>query len=187
MIKVTCFSFYATKNITTGEGGMVVTSNSKYAERIRRLSLHGISKDAWNRYSQEGSWFYEVVEAGYKYNMSDILAAIGKEQIKKAEYMLDKRTKIAESYSKALKNVKGVSIPQNPQTNKHAWHLYVIIIDLNQLTIDRDQFINKLKQYNIGSSVHFIPLHRHPYYKNTYNYSPKEFPNSEYIYKWKFS
>ena len=97
--------------------------------------------------------------------------------------MFDKRTKIAESYSKALKNVKGVSIPQNPQTNKHAWHLYVIIIDLNQLTIDRNQFINKLKQYNIGSSVHFIPLHRHPYYKNTYNYSPKEFPNSEYIYK----
>ena len=179
---ITCFSFYATKNITTGEGGMAVTSNPVYAQKIRLLSLHGINADAWNRYGEKGSWFYEVTDAGFKYNMSDILAAIGTVQMTKAESMLRKRTAIAEIYSNELANIPSITLPKSNVENKHSWHLYVIQIKPDQLKINRKEFIDKLKEYNIGTSVHFIPLHRHPYYKNKFGYSPKEFPNSEYIY-----
>ena len=180
---ITCFSFYATKNITTGEGGMAVTSNPQYAETIRKLSLHGITIDAWNRYAKKGSWFYEVSDAGFKYNMSDILASIGIVQIKKAELMLQKRTNIAKIYTNQLSNISAINLPITKPENRNAWHLYVIQIKTEKLKINRDAFIDKLKEYNIGTSVHFIPLHRHPYYKNKFGYSPKEFPNSESIYK----
>lgn len=179
---ITCFSFYATKNITTGEGGMAVTANPLYAEKIRKLSLHGINVDAWNRYGTKGSWFYEVSDAGYKYNMSDILASIGTIQMKKAEMMLEKRTHIANTYTNKLSNISSINLPKSNIENRHAWHLYVIQIKPEQLNINREQFIDKLKDYNIGSSVHFIPLHRHPYYQSKFRYSPKEFPNSESIY-----
>ncbi len=179
---ITCFSFYATKNITTGEGGMAVTSNPVYAQKIRKLSLHGINVDAWNRYGEKGSWFYEVTEAGFKYNMSDILAAIGTIQMTKAESMLKKRTTIAKTYSNQLSNIPSITLPESNVSNRHSWHLYVIRINTDQLNIDRDQFIKNLKEYNIGTSVHFIPLHRHPFYKSTFGYSSKEFPNSESIY-----
>ena len=180
---ITCFSFYATKNITTGEGGMAVTANPVYAEKIRKLSLHGINVDAWNRYGKKGSWFYEVLDAGYKYNMSDILASIGTVQMRKAESMLEKRTHIANTYTNELSNIPSINLPKSNIENRHAWHLYVIQIKQEQLNINREQFIHKLKEYNIGSSVHFIPLHRHPYYQSKFGYSPKEFPNSEFIYK----
>ena len=179
---ITCFSFYATKNITTGEGGMAVTTNPVYAEKIRKLSLHGINMDAWNRYAKKGSWFYEVSDAGYKYNMSDILASIGITQMKKAEMMLKKRTDIANTYTNELSNIHSITIPRTNIENRHAWHLYVIQIKQDELNINREQFIDKLKEYNIGASVHFIPLHRHPYYQNKFRYSPKDFPNSESIY-----
>ena len=179
---ITCFSFYATKNITTGEGGMAVTSNPVYAEKIRLLSLHGINSDAWNRYGEKGSWFYEVTHAGFKYNMSDILAAIGTVQMTKAESMLQKRTAIAEIYSNELSAIPSITLPKSNIGNKHSWHLYVIQIKPDQLKINRKEFIDKLKEYNIGTSVHFIPLHRHPYYKNKFGYSLNEFPNSENIY-----
>ena len=179
---ITCFSFYATKNITTGEGGMAVTANPLYAEKIRKLSLHGINVDAWNRYGKKGSWFYEVSDAGYKYNMSDILASIGIIQMKKVELMLKKRTDIANTYTNELSNIPSITLPRPNIENRHAWHLYVIQIKQDQLNINREQFIHKLKEYNIGSSVHFIPLHRHPYYQNKFRYSPKDFPNSESIY-----
>ena len=130
----------------------------------------------------KGSWFYEVTDAGFKYNMSDILAAIGTVQMTKAESMLRKRTAIAEIYSNELANIPSITLPKSNVENKHSWHLYVIQIKPEQLKINRKEFIDKLKEYNIGTSVHFIPLHRHPYYKNKFGYSPKEFPNSEYIY-----
>jgi len=180
---ITCFSFYATKNITTGEGGMAVTSNPEYAETIRKLSLHGITIDAWNRYAKKGSWFYEVSDAGFKYNMSDILASIGTVQIKKAELMLQKRTNIAKTYTDQFSNISAINLPITKPENRNAWHLYVIQIKPEQLKINRETFIDKLKEYNIGTSVHFIPLHRHPYYKNKFGYSFKEFPNSESIYR----
>ena len=179
---ITCFSFYATKNITTGEGGMAVTANPVYAEKIRKLSLHGINVDAWNRYGEKGSWFYEVIDAGFKYNMSDILASIGTIQMTKVESMLEKRTNIAKIYSDNLTNIPSITLPKSNKENRHSWHLYVIQIDTNYLNIGRDEFITKLKEYNIGTSVHFIPLHRHPYYKNNFGYSHKEFPNAETIY-----
>ncbi len=179
---ITCFSFYATKNITTGEGGMAVTANPVYAQKIRKLSLHGINVDAWNRYGEKGSWFYEVTDAGFKYNMSDILASIGTIQMAKAESMLKKRTHIAKTYSENLTNIPSIILPNSNKENRHSWHLYVIQIDPKYLNIGRDEFITKLKEYNIGTSVHFIPLHRHPYYKNKFGYSPKEFQNSETIY-----
>ena len=180
---ITCFSFYATKNITTGEGGMAVTSNPEYAETIRKLSLHGITIDAWNRYAKKGSWFYEVSDAGFKYNMSDILASIGTVQIKKAELMLQKRTNIAKTYTDQFSNISAINLPITKPENRNAWHLYVIQIKPEQLKINRETFIDKLKEYNIGTSVNFIPLHRHPYYKNKFGYSFKEFPNSESIYR----
>ena len=180
---ITCFSFYATKNITTGEGGMAVTSNHEYAETIRKLSLHGISTDAWNRYSNAGSWFYEVTDAGYKYNMSDILASIGCVQIKKAETFLDKRTEIAKIYTKELKDLDAIFLPKSSTHIKHSWHLFVIMLNTNKLTINRNHFIEELKNLNIGSSVHFIPMHRHKYYQNTFNYKSVDFPNSEWVYQ----
>lgn len=172
----TCFSFYATKTLTTGEGGMICTNNDQWAERCRVMALHGISKDAWKRYTAEGSWYYEIIAPGYKYNMTDIAAAMGIAQLQKAKTMWERRRTIARQYNEAFGNVAQLQIPHDSPDRQHAWHLYMLRLNLDQLRIDRAQFIDELKQRNIGASVHFIPLHLHPYYRETYNYKPGDFP-----------
>ncbi|HEB02287.1 MAG TPA: UDP-4-amino-4,6-dideoxy-N-acetyl-beta-L-altrosamine transaminase [Nitrospirae bacterium] len=180
---ITCFSFYATKNITTGEGGMAVTDNEEYAERMRVMSLHGISRDAWKRYSDEGNWYYEIIAPGYKYNMTDIAAAVGLAQLKRADEFRTRREEIASAYSKAFRDVKELQSPGVSEDMLHSWHLYPLRLNLDMLSIDRAEFIEHLKERSIGTSVHFIPLHIHPYYKETYGYVPEDFPVAYGEYK----
>ena len=175
---LTCFSFYATKTITTGEGGMVTTDNEEYAARVRLMSLHGISHDAWKRYTAEGSWYYEIVEPGYKYNLTDIGAAIGINQLKKCDRFWQARRKIAAVYDQELAKVPEIRTPVTQPWLQHAWHLYVIQLQLEALQINRAEFIEALKKDGIGTSVHFIPLHLHPYYRDTFGYKPGDFPNA---------
>jgi len=179
---VTCFSFYVTKPIATGEGGMAVTDNPEWAEQMRVMSLHGISKDAWNRYSSEGSWYYEVIRPGYKYNMTDIAAAIGLEQLKKCDRFWEQRARIAAAYSDGFAAVPEIQRPVCAAYSQHAWHLYVIQLETERLRINRAEFITALKDQGIGTSVHFIPLHLHPYYRDTFGYKPDDFPNATAAY-----
>lgn len=180
---ITCFSFYVTKTITTGEGGMATTSNPEWADRMRMMSLHGISKDAWNRYSSEGSWYYEVAFPGFKYNMTDIAAAIGIEQLKKCNRFWEARRRVAAAYDEGFAELPELRTPVCGTDLQHAWHLYVIQLDLERLTINRSQFIAELKKQNIGTSVHFIPLHLHPYYQKTFGYTPGDFPNASAVFE----
>ncbi|CAB3290128.1 UDP-4-amino-4, 6-dideoxy-N-acetyl-beta-L-altrosamine transaminase [Methanocaldococcus lauensis] len=179
----TSFSFYATKNITTGEGGMVTTDREEIAEKIKILRLHGISRDAWKRYSSEGSWYYEIIECGYKYNMTDIQAAIGIHQLKKVEIMRKRREEIAKIYNDEFENISELIIPITKKHVKHAWHLYPLLLDTDKIRINRNKFIEELKKQNIGTSVHFIPLHLHPFYKRTFGYKKGDFPNAEWVYE----
>ncbi len=174
----TCFSFYATKTITTGEGGMLCTNDEAWAERCRIMALHGISKDAWKRYTAEGSWYYEIIAPGYKYNMTDIAAAMGLVQLRKAEAMSARRLHIAERYHAVFGPSAALEIPADRADCRHAWHLYMLRLHLDQLRIDRAAFVGELKARNIGTSVHFIPLHLHPYYRDLYHFEPEDFPVS---------
>jgi perosamine synthetase len=162
---------------------MVTTENDEWTERIKILRLHGISKDAWKRYSNEGSWYYEVTEAGYKYNMTDIQAALGLAQLKKVEWMWERRKYIAESYTEAFKDSDIIIPPHVKPDRVSAWHLYVIKLNLEALNIDRAGFIEELNSRGIGTSVHFIPLHRHPFYRDTFGYESVDFPQAEWIYE----
>jgi dTDP-4-amino-4,6-dideoxygalactose transaminase len=171
-----CFSFYATKSITTGEGGMITTGDDALAERCRIMALHGISKDAWKRYTAAGSWYYEIVAPGFKYNMTDVAASMGLAQLAKAEGMWRRRKEIAGCYSEAFGNAPELQIPHDRPDCQHAWHLYMLRLNLECLVIDRAQFVEELKRRNIGTSVHFIPLHLHPYYRDTYGYQPEDLP-----------
>ena len=180
---MTAFSFYATKTLTTGEGGMLTTTNPNYAERIAMMALHGINRDAWKRYGAEGSWYYEVLQAGYKYNMSDLAAAIGLHQLARSEWLLERRRVIAQRYTEAFSQLPEVATPPNPTHVEHAWHLYILRLRLEYLTITRDAFILALKQAQIGTSVHFIPLHLHPYYRDTYHLAANDFPSALYAYQ----
>jgi perosamine synthetase len=180
---ITCFSFYATKTLTTGEGGMATTENDEWANKMKILRLHGISKDAWKRYTNEGSWYYEVVDAGYKYNMTDIQAALGLAQLRKVEKMREIRREIARRYTSAFNSFYEINTPYLEDSIESAWHLYVIKLNLEMLKIGRNQFIEELKNRGIISSVHFIPLYRHPYYKATFDYNLNEFTASEWIYE----
>jgi dTDP-4-amino-4,6-dideoxygalactose transaminase len=180
---LTCFSFYATKTITTGEGGMVCTGNDGWADRCRIMALHGISKDAWKRYTAEGSWFYEIIAPGFKYNMTDVAAAMGLAQLRKSERMLDRRRSIARQYDAAFGELPELETPPDRPDCDHAWHLYMLRLKLDRLNIDRAGFVKELKLRNIGISVHFIPLHIHPYYRETYGLRPEDFPiaHREYL------
>jgi dTDP-4-amino-4,6-dideoxygalactose transaminase len=180
---ITCFSFYATKSLTTGEGGMATSENDEWADKMRILRLHGISKDAWKRYTNEGSWYYEVVDAGYKYNMTDIQAALGIAQMKKIEWMRERRKEIALRYTEAFEAFDEVTTPYVKAERESTWHLYVLKLNLGMLKIERNHFIEELKKRGIMTSVHFIPLYRHPYYKSTYKYNLRDFPVSESIYE----
>ena len=173
---VTCFSFYATKTITTGEGGMICTENEALAERCRIMALHGISKDAWKRYTAEGSWYYEIIAPGYKYNMTDVAAAMGIAQLRKARKMYERRKEIAQAYTRAFSQIGELQIPGDRADAQHAWHLYMLRLNLDRLRINRAGFMEELKKRNIGASVHFIPLHVHPYYRDTFGYRPEDLP-----------
>jgi len=171
-----CFSFYATKTLATGEGGMITTDSERWADRFRMMSLHGISKDAWKRYTAQGSWRYEILAPGYKYNMTDLAAALGLAQLRKVESMRQRREEIAVRYNDAFGGEPALHVPHVQQGVQHAWHLYMLRLNVDCLTIDRDAFIVELKKRQIGTSVHFIPLHLHPYYEATYGYMPTDFP-----------
>jgi perosamine synthetase len=180
----TCFSFYATKSLATGEGGMLCTDNEAWADRCRVMSLHGISKDAWKRYTAEGSWYYEIVAPGFKYNMTDVAAAMGRAQLRKVERMWSRRCEIAHRYRAAFESRPELQVPVDaPADGQHAWHLYMLRLNLGRLRIDRAQFISELKARNIGASVHFIPLHLHPYYCDTYGFKPEDFPVAYHEYQ----
>jgi dTDP-4-amino-4,6-dideoxygalactose transaminase len=172
---LTAFSFYATKNLTTGEGGML-TGKAEYVERARLYSLHGMNRDAWKRYTAAGSWFYEVVAPGYKYNMNDIQAALGLVQLQRLAAMQERRYALVERYHAAFAGVAALQPPTARPNIQHAWHLYILRLNLDELTIDRARFIDELKARNIGTSVHFIPVHLHPYYRERYQFAPEAFP-----------
>jgi len=179
---ITVFSFYANKTMTTGEGGMVVTRDPELARRIRLMRLHGISQDAFNRYvSRTPAWYYEVVEAGFKYNLTDIASAIGIEQLRKIDRFLQRRGQLAHRYDETLAGLPLLLPPRPDFGSTHAWHLYVVRLT-PQAPLSRDELINQLSQRGIGTSVHFIPLHRQPYWRDTCNLSPSQFPVAEASY-----
>lgn len=162
--KAAVFSFYATKNLTTGEGGMVTTHDPDLAESLKILCLHGISKDAWNRYSDRGSWYYEVLSPGFKYNLTDIQSAIGIHQARKLEGFTRTRTEFANVYNRAFENAPELKTPPDKENCRHAWHLYSLRLNLDTLDINRDEFIDELAKRGVGTSVHFIPIPLHPAY-----------------------
>ena len=179
---VTAFSFYATKNLTTGEGGAAVTDDPDLAARIERLALHGMSHDAWKRYGESGSWYYEVVEAGWKYNLSDVLAAIGLAQAERFPEMQQRRAAHAARYARGLAGVAEIRPPSARPGATHAWHLYPIALELERLTCDRARFIQELRAENIGTSVHFIPIHHHPHFRTALRVAPGAFPVADDAY-----
>ncbi len=177
------FSFYATKNLATGEGGMVTCHDEELHRRMRTLCLHGISKDAWNRYTERGRWFYEVVECGFKYNLSDIQSAIGIEQLRKQEKLLQIRERYAQYYRDRFADMEELETPQPPPTgSRHAWHLFVLKLNLDMLSTTRDEFIEDLRQLGVGASVHFIPIPKHPCYAEHAGLSSRLCPKTMALY-----
>ncbi len=174
---VTCFSFYATKTLSTGEGGMATTNHADYAKSMKINRLHGISRDAWDRYTTKGAWYYEIVDNGNKYNTTDINAALGLVQLRKQEILRDKRANIARRYTDAFKGNASIILPHIKEDRTTSWHLYVIKIP------NRDEVIEKLKERGIGSSVHFIPIHKHPYYRETYGYQDADYPVANRVFE----
>jgi dTDP-4-amino-4,6-dideoxygalactose transaminase len=176
-----CFSFYVTKNIVTGEGGMVVTSNEEYADKIKVLALHGLSKDAWSRFSDEGFKHYQVIYSGYKYNMMDIQAAIGIHQLPRVEAYRRRREEIWNRYDEAFRDLPvRLPAPVEPGT-RHAYHLYTLLLDTERAGITRDGFMDEMTGRNIGVGVHYIALHLHPYFQEALGYRNGDFPNAEWI------
>lgn len=177
--EMTAFSFYATKTITTGEGGMLTTDDDGYAERARTMRLHGIGGDAWKRYSKAGSWFYEVHHAGYKLNLPDILAAVGVAQLQKVDLFWKQRCQVAARYLEKFSEVEELELPPaGSKGSEHSWHLFILRLKTDGINLNRDQFIAELKALGIGTSVHFIPLHFHPYYIQEYGYKSSDFPHA---------
>jgi perosamine synthetase len=170
---VTCFSFYANKTITTGEGGMAVTDDEQLASRMRQMSLHGLSHDAWKRYSGNSAWDYRIVAAGFKYNMTDVAAALGIGQLNRAEEMRREREEIASFYRESLGDIASLDLPPGPDDRLHSWHLFPIRIQLDKLTVDRGQFIDEIRSRGVGCSVHWRPLHLHPYYAESFGWRPE--------------
>jgi dTDP-4-amino-4,6-dideoxygalactose transaminase len=180
-------SFYATKTVTTGEGGMLVTDSAKIADRARSMRLHGLTRDAWKRYSGGGSWYYEIEDVGFKYNLTDVAAAIGLVQLARAEAMRVERERVALRYTQAFAAspiADLVELPLMPRPNEvHAWHLYPIRLQLDRIKVTRAEAIDRLAEAGIGTSVHFIPLHLHPYYRRTYGYMPADLPVAHLQYE----
>ncbi|MDX9829559.1 MAG: DegT/DnrJ/EryC1/StrS aminotransferase family protein [Anaerolineae bacterium] len=179
---ITCFSFYAIKNMTTGEGGAIATADDGLAETMRLLTLHGMSRDAWKRYTGSGSWYYEVVLPGYKDNMTDIQAALGIHQLQKLEGFIETRRRYARLYDEAFVDLPEVKVPIVRPGRCHVYHLYPILLSLERLAIDRAQFIEELRARGIGTSVHFVPVHLHPFYARQFGYRPGDLPCAEALY-----
>lgn len=178
--KITCFSFYATKTLCTGEGGMATTKDERYARILKINRLHGIDRDAWDRYTLKGSWYYEVVDNGYKYNTTDINAALGIAQLKKLEWMWQRREEIAKRYTEIFQDTKIIP-PVVKKDRVSSWHLYVIKVN------NRDELIEKLRDDGIGTSVHFIPVHKHPFYRKKYGYRDEDFPIANKVFSMSLS
>lgn len=174
---ITCFSFYATKTLSTGEGGMATTGNPDYAKSMKINRLHGISRDAWDRYTTKGAWHYEIVDNGNKYNTTDINAALGLVQLRKQDVLREKRASIASRYNEAFKENKNIILPFIKEDRTTSWHLYVIKIN------NRDEIIEKMKELGVGCSVHFIPIHKHPYYKEKFGYKNEEYPIANRVFE----
>ena len=179
---LTCFSFYATKNFTSAEGGMITTSDDALAEKIAVASLHGMNKDAWKRYDKSGSWFYEIHDLGFKYNLSDVHAAIGLAQLRRAPEFMRRRTEIAARYSEAFRSCDVLQAPYSESGVEHPWHLYVLRLKPDLMRIGRGQFVETLRERGVGTSVHCIPLHTMHYYQRAYGYQNGDFPVAEDIY-----
>lgn len=175
------FSFYVTKNLVTGEGGMITTDNDAYAEKIETCGLHGMSRGAWKRYSDEGFKHYQIVYPGFKYNMMDLQAALGIHQLKRIDSYLQRREEIWERYDRAFKDLPVILPAPAEADTKHARHLYTPLVRLEALRADRDTVQQALHELNIGTGIHFISLHLHPYYRDTYGYHPDDFPNARYV------
>jgi perosamine synthetase len=173
---VCCYSFYANKCITTGEGGMACTNDEALADRMRIMSLHGISKDAWKRFTDEGSWYYEIVAPGFKYNLTDIAAAMGLQQLRKADGFRAERAGVAARFHALLGDGAELILPFENTDRIHSWHLFVVRLRLDRIHLDRKQVIEELKLRGIGTSVHWTPLHMHPYYQQTYDLKREDFP-----------
>jgi dTDP-4-amino-4,6-dideoxygalactose transaminase len=179
----TCFSFYPIKNMTTGEGGMLTGASSEVMARLRTMTQHGLNAAAWARYGQKGSWRYEVTEAGFKYNMTDPEAALGKVQLLRLPSFIKRRSEIAALYSERLGKLRRVRFPETISGVTHAWHLFPIIVDFEGLVIDRDDLIERLRERGIGTSVHFIPLHTQPYYRDNFNCKKGDCPEAEEVFE----
>lgn len=177
------FSFYANKNITTGEGGALATNDEELSERVRVLTLHGMTKDAWNRFDAGGSWRYDIKEFGFKDNLTDLAAALGRTQLKKIERLLDGRARVAARYFENLRDEEHLILPGFDEENRHAWHLFVVRVKNEQSPVQRDDVIRRLAERGIGTSVHYIPLHYHTAYKNLGRWSPGDFPVAEKIFE----
>lgn len=184
---LTAFSFYVTKNVVTGEGGMVTTSNEEWANLIKIMGLHGLSKDAWKRYSDEGYQHYEVIQPGFKYNMMDIQAAMGLHQLARLEDNLERREAIWAFYDEAFQDLP-VILPAPPALNtRHARHLYTLLLDIDSVDITRDEVLAALHNENIGTGVHYVALHVQPFYRQAFGYQPDDFPNAHYVSERTFS
>ncbi len=179
---LTAFSFYATKNLTTGEGGML-TGTQELLDKARIVSLHGMNREAWSRYAAGGKWAYDIVEPGFKYNMTDIQAALGLQQLRRFSRMQERRRQIVDAYNAAFAPHAAFLTPSTRAHVKNAWHLYVLRMRPNELSIERNQVIEEMTARNIGTSVHFIPIHMHSYYKNRYGYHPDDFPVAHHAYQ----
>jgi perosamine synthetase len=181
--EVSCFSFYANKTITTGEGGMAVSYDAELDARMRVMALHGLSKDAWDRYSAGGTWDYRIVAPGYKYNLTDIAAAIGIHQLARAERMRQRREAIALRYLDELAALDEIELPPQPANRIHAWHLFPLKLRLERLSIDRAGFIDALHDADVSCSVHWRPLHLHPYYQNTFGWTREDLPAASAVWE----
>lgn len=176
-----CFSFYATKNVVTGEGGMVITDDDRLAGCIKVLGLHGMSKDAWSRFSDEGYKHYQVIQAGFKYNMMDLQAALGIHQLKRVDQYWRRREAIWQKYQAAFQELPCI-LPAVPEPDtRHAYHLYTPLLEIDKLGKSRDWVLNALTAENIGVGVHYVPVHLHPFYRKTYGWKAGDFPNTEWI------
>jgi len=179
---ITVFSFYVTKNVATGEGGMITTNNKKWQDRLRVLRLHGLSLDAYKRYSVKHFTLYTAIEPGYKYNLTDIASSLGLHQLARVEENLKRRKEIWNMYNKAFKSFPFITVPTSIQKgDRHAMHLYAILIDTDRLKVSRNEFVDKLIKENIGSGVHFAAVHLHDFYRNNFGYKKGDFPNAEYV------
>lgn len=180
--EMTCFSFYATKNLTTGEGGMVTGTDPALRDRVGLIGYHGMSKDGWRRYLDKGSWYYEIVEHGFKYNLTDMAAGMGMIQLSRLETMQKRRESIVAAYDRAFEGLEALILPKARPHVRHAWHLYIVRLRDGALKIDREGFIRALAAKGIGTSVHFIPLHMHPLYRRVLGHGPGAFPVAEKVF-----